>query len=63
MDDDTQRAHKQDLANLEHAFREARERSGLRSVEAQNDAVGSLRADGAARRTPFSRPRSASLRD
>lgn len=45
MDDDTQRAHEQELANLGRAFREARERSGLSEREAA-DAVRGISLDG-----------------
>ncbi|HEY1687785.1 MAG TPA: helix-turn-helix transcriptional regulator [Solirubrobacteraceae bacterium] len=44
-DDDTQRAHKQELANLGRAFREARERSGLSEREVA-DAVRGISLDG-----------------
>lgn len=44
-DDDTQRAHKQELANLGRAFREARERSGLSEREV-TDAVRGISLDG-----------------
>jgi transcriptional regulator with XRE-family HTH domain len=44
-DDDAQRAHKQELANLGRAFREARERSGLSEREVA-DAVRGISLDG-----------------
>ena len=40
MDDDECRAHKQELANLGRAFREARERSGLSEREVADDVPG-----------------------
>ncbi len=45
MDDNAQRAHKQELENLGRAFREARERSGLREREVA-DAVRGISLDG-----------------
>jgi transcriptional regulator with XRE-family HTH domain len=44
-DDDTQRRRKQELAKLGHAFREARERSGLSEREVA-DAVRGISLDG-----------------
>jgi transcriptional regulator with XRE-family HTH domain len=40
MDDDTSRAHKQELANLGRAYREARERSGLSEREVADAVPG-----------------------
>jgi transcriptional regulator with XRE-family HTH domain len=40
MDDDECRAHKQELASLGHAFREARERSGLSEREVADAVPG-----------------------
>lgn len=45
MDDDATRAHKQELAKLGRAFREARERSGLSEREVA-DAVRGISLDG-----------------
>jgi DNA-binding XRE family transcriptional regulator len=45
MDDDKCRAHKQELANLGRAYREARERSGLSEREVA-DAVPGVSLDG-----------------
>jgi transcriptional regulator with XRE-family HTH domain len=45
MDNDERRAHKQELAKLGRAFREARERSGLSEREVA-DAVRGISLDG-----------------
>ncbi|MGA8355596.1 MAG: helix-turn-helix transcriptional regulator [Solirubrobacteraceae bacterium] len=55
-DDDTQRAHKHELANLGRAFREARERSGLSECEVA-DAVRGISLDGIRKIEPGERPR------
>jgi transcriptional regulator with XRE-family HTH domain len=56
MDDDAKRAHKQELANLGRAFREARERSGLSEREVA-DAVRGVSLDGVRAIEAGERPR------
>ncbi len=54
-DNDAQRAHKQELANLGLAFREARERSGLSEREVA-DAVRGISLDGIRKTEAGERP-------
>ncbi len=54
-DNDAQRAHKQELANLGRAFREARERSGLSEREVA-DAVRGISLDGIRKTEAGERP-------